>query len=827
MRVAIFDGILETHVGDSLERAFLLRGHQTFNTGKIGSGFKFPSRTSDTSHLDYAVAQILEFKPDLVFVMRPASLPLTLLKKIRSTGATLMAWFSDDPVLFDLSYGPIVDFYDHILHCGNATVLDFYEDWFGRPTGVNIPFWTDHEAFPTVWGSQKPDTRYLFLGNVQDEVRRKRYFELADLTGGVKVYGNIGSDYFGISGGYLDSDAEVVAAASRAEIALNIPQFFKNHRGLDTWFHNLDKLGFFEYPSRVIQYMAMGLPTISIIPEKNTFASYPEMLVAGSISEAGLIASDLATENQLGALSKSVVNRFDRHFSALSRVLAIESLLQDDSWRKLDSHERETWFTQFDATQVSNFPDNIDKDFEIDDSSQDYLFPPEKESLQEYVIFGRGKSDPSSRFRCISETLKKEGFNVTEIDTEDDAHKSLIVKDPSGICDSAINVSKVVEYLGSDKLNAIFVVCGIQAALTIDGSKRFARAGYRTVMIDDSGSAARKQISRLQTRYDIYATSSRQVYDFFQHRGFDQVIFLPYFINPLFYAALQENTSTPKNAVRIFKSVQTEESLSPAIAQDLRPQSVENEYTYEALRSMNFSELASSISAEIAIISHEGTRANPKLNELIPYAVLSANWIFFSRNAIHELIFPYNIATIMVGEVGELKIKASALSRSTALQEVAINSKNKFLELMDQAPITLLNAIASLSEQHSIIDGRVALDKGAKYLFPVVENESTNLANHNSGLLSIKAVTWIGEISDWWVRVKRNSSAVFSQRLEDNFNILVVASDNLGEIMVECEYIGPKVTISQKDAIVLEVEIKREKVVINGTTQRELASKVL
>lgn len=828
MKVAIFDGILETHVGDSLERAFMQRGHTTMNTGKIGSGFKFPNTKADLTHLDFAVAEVLAFNPDVIFVMRPASLPFPLLKKIRSRGATMMAWFSDDPVLFDLSYGPIVDLYDHVLHCGNATVLQFYENYFQRPTGVNIPFWTDHQAFPRVWGSEEADTNFLFLGNVQDEVRRKRYFELADLPGGVRIHGNIGADYFGISGGYLDSDEEVVASAARTKIALNIPQFFENHRGLETWFSGLDSLGFFEYPSRVVQYMAMGLPTISIIPQQSGFRSYPEMIIADSVADAGAKASELMVGNQLEVLSNAVSQRFDKNFSALSRVMAVETLLEDDSWRRLDPQEREVWFTQFDATEVSApiTETSTRESPKYSDYTISSTARKESDDVDEQVVvFGLGGGRPTSRFNSIAGIFKDSGYAVREIVAEE--HERLLVEDPAGICASAINAARVLKLLGPAERTSTIIVCGVQAALTDDGLRRFTEAGYRLVMIDDSGTSNSKKIARMRSKFDVYATSACAVSDALLQRGFKNVLYLPHLINPEFKKELEGIGKRSNNVVHLYKDSLTEESVCPAIAQDLNGAAVDAEFTFDDLRIVNLKQLAQNIAAEVAVVSYEGTRANPKLNELMPYAVVASNVTFFSRHAVHERIYPYNESTILVGEIGELKIKVQALSTSPALQALAERARKRFLNIMKQSEQNLIEKVKLFTDGKSYSEAGIALSRGRKYLIPVVTSDSSSSPLPNSAVISFQASSWIGDRNDWWVRIRRDGSAVYGQRLESQFRVFLADTSSLDSVEVECEYLGPDVNISQLNAVDISAEVKMDKSLTTGGVSSKAVLKTL
>ncbi|REE02756.1 glycosyltransferase family 4 protein [Citricoccus muralis] len=352
MRVVLYDGIQETHVASSLERALRSRGHEVYNTGRFGSGYLFRDTDellpSIASHLDL----ITDFRPDLVLVFRPASAPYPVLQALRGTGAVVAAWLSDDPVLFKDSYGPVIDLYDLILHCGNESVLRFYEQRFGRPTGVNFPFWTDHAAFPAVYGRHEPESTVMFLGNMVGPVRRARYEQLAAMGHSVRVYGRMEADPAGMGGGFLDSDAEVAEAGGRARVALNIPQFFSAYRGQPTWFPGLEDLGHFDLPSRVVQYAAMGLPVVSVVPGSPRSPAFPEMEVCGSIEEADRWITDMLDSGGLSALAARTLDRFDHSFSAAARVQALEALLQDDSWRSLDAAERTVWFLQFDGRTV-------------------------------------------------------------------------------------------------------------------------------------------------------------------------------------------------------------------------------------------------------------------------------------------------------------------------------------------------------------------------------------------------------------------------------------------------------------------------------------------
>lgn len=348
MRVVVYDGILETHVADSLAWAMRSRGHEVLNTGRFGSGFEFPTNEDALQTIRQWVDAAIEFEPDLVIVMRPASLPPAEFARIRMHVPHMYAWFCDDPVLFGLSYEPVVELYDVVLHCGTDRVLGFYEEQFGRPTGVNFPFWTSKEFFPHVYRDYEAESELLFLGNARGALRRQRYHDLTKLRHSIRIHGRTGTDFRGMNGGYLDSDAEVVEAGATALAAINIPQYFQDHRGLETWFDGLGELGHFQYPSRVIQYAAMGLPVFNVGVQIDDQRTFPELVAVASVADIDRVMTELS-DSELQALAAKTHLRFQRHFSAASRAMALEALVGGAEWQGLSLEDRTDWFSGFDA----------------------------------------------------------------------------------------------------------------------------------------------------------------------------------------------------------------------------------------------------------------------------------------------------------------------------------------------------------------------------------------------------------------------------------------------------------------------------------------------
>ena len=804
MRISIYDGILETHVASSLERALVARGHSVFNTGKIGHGFKFPSNGQDISALEIAVHQVIDFDSDVCFVMRPASLPFDLLDKLKKQGITLVAWFSDDPVLFDLSYGPVVDSYDLVLHCGNAKVLEFYEKFFGRPTGVNFPFWTDHEAFPKVWGEAEPLVDLMFLGNVQDEVRRSRYFKLAELTSSVRIHGNVGADYVGLSGGYLDGNNEVLLSGASTRAALNIPQFFGDHRGLETWFDGLGDLGFFEYPSRVVQYMAMGIPTISVVPSEAVFRSYPEMLTAPSIKEADEIFRELSERGSLAELSSKVSDRFDRNFSALSRVLALEALLQGDDWKNLDAVEREVWFTQFDGTNAAAKEVASDPQTLVGTNSRDHNSEGSRGDLGEVVVLQKEGAADTSRSSVVVELLRRSGIQARILIASEESR--LLVPDPSRICAKAVNVGPVLEAFGKQK--GLLIVADDSAAITSTGAKLLREKGTKTLGFESGETSGTKVIARMAEFYDIVVTSNRRNYTYLASRGFQNVQFLPALMHPDFPKIVAKQSIT-NSIIKVNKDQATENVFAPAFSADLPPSVIDEVHHLEDLEAATMEELAQSLKSEIVLLTHSGTRNSPRMSPIVPYILTAADWVFSNRVPDIEQIYPLNIATTLVGNPGEFRAKMELISSSDYSVGKSIEKRDRGRALLMRANSEFVALVASILE--------------ADYCMPLLKHGDTleipltwtgQPQGQGSVQLRIHDRFYYGPARDWRIRVLVDGKTEWTSSILELRDLLVQRVNSTTHIAITAEYVGKSRLIPREHAFSAEGSARFQKSLI-------------
>ena len=745
MRIAIYDGILETHVASSFERALVRRGHTVLNTGKIGHGFEFPGGGADVSHLEAAVGQVLAFQPDVVLVMRPASLPPKLITRFKKRGIPLAVWLSDDPVLFHLTYAPLLEEYDYVLHCGTERVLQHYEDFFGRPTGVNFPFWTDHEAFPYVWGDEQPESDVLFLGNVHDAVRRRRYFAIGQMAADVRVHGNTGADYLGLAGGYLDSDAEVVSAGAAARIALNIPQFFKDHRGLPTWFPGLDELGFFEYPSRVVQYIAMGLPVISIIPGTEKFDSLPEMLVVPDLAAADAAIADLLASD-LASLSRAMEARFSRHYSAEARAIAFESFLADDSWRSLDARERNMWFTQFDGSAPTGTA-------------------PARESVAvaspptQILVVGTAFDRPTSRAAVTLRALTNLGHQARPYDPE----RGGAVEGTAGI-----------------------ICCGAQLADKLPE----APGNPWAVLIHETAHQPRDVAVPL-TRFDAIGVADASLAARLSAAGHRNVLFCPPAVDADFLKHCA--AVTPSAIVQTHTSSAADHLFAPAFTADVTDPGMRQQ-TFESLRELNLPELAAALRSHVGLIGLRGNRTAPVIDEITPFAAVAADVVVLPRVAPSELIAPYGDIAVQVRERGELALKLRRLGNSaTALAEFSEADKSV---LHAEPTLRALMGQAAHRMQPTGRPGRYPT--GLPYLRmgtrPIEADEPAGSTILRA--LELQVSVSSGDHSDHLLRIYHESEVILEVPARPQLTVVVQAGtgQRLGRIMTDLLYVGPVTT---------------------------------
>jgi hypothetical protein len=351
MRIVLFDTILEHHVCESLDRALRARGHDVLRTGVVWSGHKLPRTRAERRQVKRSLDEALQWKPDVFFNFRVSAIPQDMMPAVKEARALSLGWLPDDPVLYNLCYGEIVEAYDVTLNCGGADVLDFYDRHHGLK-GVNFPFWTDSVAYPRRYDREHAGLEVVFLGNCRGLVRGERYEIIAGLPFNVKIFGRVDADPLGIHGGFLEQGNEdpgsLSAVLATAKIGLNLPQFFATYSGSKYDFPELAEFHHFPLPSRVIQYAATGLPIVSFAGTLDN-PDFPELVECESRDRLeARLRELLASPERLDALSLATHRRFRERFSADSRARFLEVLVEDPSRRLgMSAHERARWYWDF------------------------------------------------------------------------------------------------------------------------------------------------------------------------------------------------------------------------------------------------------------------------------------------------------------------------------------------------------------------------------------------------------------------------------------------------------------------------------------------------
>jgi len=356
MRIVLFDTILERHLAESLKRSLEKLGHEVVFTDMILHGHAMIHKKPDIEIVQKALEEVLSKDTDLLISFRPMNLLPEMVDEINKKTKTAI-WLSDDPVLYKLCYKDVIDHYDLVLHCGNEKILKFYQEKGHKP-GFNFPFWTDEIAFPPVYGESEFEYDGVFLGNMNGQVRQKRYLELAQIPATVKVFGLVDSDPYGIHGGFIKDgylNTRLVSnALNKAKFAISIPQFFSDYKGIDEYeFDELSSLGYFQFPSRIIQYASSALPIVAV-GENDMKEVFPEITIGPNLKSLYPEIQRLSNYKEYAIeKSKNILKRFQQNFSADARALFLMDLVQNHkSFELLSAQDRATIFTQYDGTTI-------------------------------------------------------------------------------------------------------------------------------------------------------------------------------------------------------------------------------------------------------------------------------------------------------------------------------------------------------------------------------------------------------------------------------------------------------------------------------------------
>ena len=319
MRIAFLGSLFEKHVVYGLSRALRRRGHQVFELEQTWSGPSFPQSAQEHQLLHLSLEELFAFKPEVVFCFRLTCLTEEVLKRLRQRKILLVAWFSDDPVLYRNVYCKVVGRVDIVLNCGNSRVMEFYAHE-GLANNVNFPFWTDQDFFPYCYPTTEKLWDGVFLGNAHNRFKRNRLRVLSQIPGNLVAFGRSSQEYNHLYHGSLDSPLQIATTISKSRVAFSIPQYFSDYADSEHDFPELATMESFVLPSRVVQYASVGIPVISTRAfELEKF--FPEVLICENDAELLDNFDTLRNDaDRREEISKKINNRFNREYTSQARA---------------------------------------------------------------------------------------------------------------------------------------------------------------------------------------------------------------------------------------------------------------------------------------------------------------------------------------------------------------------------------------------------------------------------------------------------------------------------------------------------------------------------
>jgi hypothetical protein len=292
-----------------------------------------------------------ELPADVLLNLRPEKLSPELVADLGRRGVTTMVWLADDPLLFRVSYRHVAPAYDVTLHSARADVLEFYERKLGV-RGYSFPFWTDEAHFPPGYDPDAADIEVGFLGNCHRKRRQNRYELLASLPWKTRFFGQLPPDTpddAGIHAGYLSIE-EMPAALRRFRVGFSMAQSFAVRDKLH--FRALPQFGEYFFPSRLVLYAAVGIPTVSL-----TLPGHPPPFpgVRTATDRDGLVEviRELIDDREaLLAASAEMSAQFRECLAADTRVAMLLSLAEGE--RDHDVSERANLWRAFGPASNEN-----------------------------------------------------------------------------------------------------------------------------------------------------------------------------------------------------------------------------------------------------------------------------------------------------------------------------------------------------------------------------------------------------------------------------------------------------------------------------------------
>jgi len=357
VKIVLFDEVVERHVCVALEGSLRALGHEVVSTGPVWHGHRFTTSTRDIERIDAVVETVLAGRPDALLNFRASALSEAQISRLKAAGIQTIVWLPDDPVLYEVTYRHVVDCYDHVLHCGSTPVLDFYQAR-GHQPGINMPFWID----PNIWSytgeatASTPRRDLVFIGNLHTTAKKDRYKLLSQASDRICVYGKVLNDPYGMHKGELYGVPALLAVLPHFVAGLNLPQVFADYAGSAYDFKALPKLGWFDLPSRVIQYAAVGLPVITRAPPSQ---HAPWALYAQDMNEVLSLVDSLKIGSRREEVRRAARLAVEANFSSDSRARLLSELVSGRiPTRQLSLNAREFVYQDFQDREVIGEPES-------------------------------------------------------------------------------------------------------------------------------------------------------------------------------------------------------------------------------------------------------------------------------------------------------------------------------------------------------------------------------------------------------------------------------------------------------------------------------------
>lgn len=609
MRISIVAEERLRRLVSSLERALREQGAQ------VNSLLVQPVTSMSKVDRRFSVERFLHQANELsakLLVLSPSLLHQADIHRLQAMGNTPLIWVEEPTRDLNkyLSEGLALE--TILVNCLSADEL---EGWDNR---CQVFSWWERDknlaALASFSGNSAKGLAYI--GHLDTPRKRQRYFELVGFPYNVAVYGNTAPDYLRIGSGNLDrpEDWNQVMEGSNAVLldldmlggdpVLSSPFIFATELGLP----------FFVTGATGKESLPPGVTAISDLRELVAFfeSTGDELIPGGSpLNERSPFAASVRAEELLKLLGAVIRDTGDNEI--------------------VEQASNSAGFNFFEGIQAATGENR-------------------KRSL---ALVGTGFGRESSRIVAIKRSLEMIGHDLLTFDAE--GISGLLQRDSKKVCQYQINVSPVLDELTSNDVDLV-VFAGINARLTDASKQLLDDLGIQTICIDDTFSRWGEHLAQLSLSFDAVLTSSAHRVKCAQMVGFPNVHYLPHFVNPDFMKALS-SVSGKHGIVKVRRSIEREYELAPGLGVDSANIPDSNIHHFQHLLELSLSELAETLSCETLLLSHEGHLANPAIHELMPYAWLAAEEVYFPRNSETDEVEPYASGSTWVREIGELSKK--------------------------------------------------------------------------------------------------------------------------------------------------------------------------